>query len=136
MTRRTDRIGNLIRNTLGSILLSKMSDPRFDPAKVSITRVEVPEDLLTARVYVSVLGEKKEQSLALAALNGAKGFLQEKLSREISLRNTPRLSFVIDEQFKKTMETLNILQEVAQELRQKDEERAQQQEQESGNEDD
>jgi len=112
-----------------------MSDPRFDPAKVSVTRVEVPEDLLTARVYVSVLGEKKQQSLALAALNSARGFLQEKLAHEISLRNTPRLSFVIDEQFKKTMETLNILQEVAQELREKDEARAQQQ-QESASEDD
>lgn len=136
MTRRTDRIGNLIRNTLGSILLSKMSDPRFDPAKVSITRVEVPEDLLTARVYVSVLGELKEQNMALAALNGARGFLQERMAREISLRHTPRLSFVIDEQFKKTMETLNILQEVAQELQQKDQARAQQTPQESGNEDD
>ena len=134
MTRRTDRIGNLIRNTLGSILLSKMSDPRFDTAKVSITHVEVPEDLLTAKVYVSVIGEQKEQNMALAALNSARGFLQERMGREISLRHMPRLSFVIDEQFKKTMETLNILQQVAQELRQKDETRAQQQE--SGNEDD
>jgi ribosome-binding factor A len=133
MTRRTDRIGNLIRNTLGTILLSKMSDPRFDTAKVSITHVEVPEDLLTAKVFVSVIGEQKEQNLALAALNSARGFLQERMGREISLRHTPRLSFVLDEQFKKTMETLSILQQVAQELRQKDEERAQQ---ESGNEDD
>ena len=135
MTRRTDRIGNLIRNTLGDILLSKMSDPRFNSAKVSITHVEVPEDLLTAKVYVSVIGEKKEQNLALAALNSARGFLQERMSRQIDLRHTPILSFVIDEQFKKTMETLNILQQVAQELRQKDETRAQQQ-QESGKEDD
>ena len=55
----------MIRDTLGQILLSKMADPRFDPARTSITRVEVPDDLLSAKVYISVMGEEPEQRRTL-----------------------------------------------------------------------
>jgi ribosome-binding factor A len=123
MSRRTERVGNLIRNTLGSILLAKMSDPRFDPVKVSITRVDVPEDLLSAVVYVSVAGGPGEETKALGALRHAAGYLQEKMMKEIQLRHTPRLDFRIDEGFKKTLQTLRVLSEVSEELREKDEAR-------------
>lgn len=123
MTRRTERVGNLIRNTLGEILLAKMSDPRFDPVKTSITRVEVPEDLLTARVYLSVAGPAQVQNQALAALQHAAGYLQEKMMDRIELRHTPKLEFVLDTQFKKTMETLAVISEVSEELRQIDADR-------------
>jgi ribosome-binding factor A len=120
MTRRTERVGNLIRNTLGQILLAKMSDPRFDPVKTSITRVEVPEDLLTAKVYISVAGNETEQNLARQALQHAAGYLQERMMDQIELRHTPRLEFVIDTQFRKTLDTLKVISEVAAELRDKD----------------
>ncbi|MCD4823101.1 MAG: 30S ribosome-binding factor RbfA, partial [Phycisphaerae bacterium] len=120
MTRRTERVGNLIRNTLGGIFLAKMSDPRFDPARTSITRVEVPEDLMSAKVFISVSGEEKDQNRTIAALRHAAGFLQERMMRQISLRHTPRLIFEIDEKFKKTMETLSLISEVMEELREKE----------------
>jgi ribosome-binding factor A len=123
MSRRTDRVANLIRNTLGEILLSKMADPRFDPVKTSITRVEVPEDLLTARVYISVAGEEKQRNKTLAALRSASGFLQERLTRRIRLKHTPKLEFRIDEKFRKTMETLNLISEVMSEIHEKDRQR-------------
>ena len=125
MSRRTERVGNLIRNTLGQLLLSKMSDPRFDSARTSITRVEVPEDLLTARVYVSVTGSEEDQHKTIAALQHAVGYLQERLGREIRLRNTPRLSFEIDVKFKKTLETLSLISEITEERRAKEQARQQ-----------
>lgn len=130
MTRRTERVGNLIRNTLGEILLAKMSDPRYDSARVSITRVEVPEDLLTARVFLSVIGNESDEKKTLSALRHASGFLQDRMMRQIRLRNTPRLVFLIDDQFKKTMETLTILQEVSEERRLKEEQQGIKQEEE------
>ena len=119
MSRRTERVSNLIRNTLGPILLAKISDPRFDPVAASITRVEVPEDLLTARVYISVAGDQKDQSKTIKALRHAAGYLQEQMMKRIQLRHTPRLDFQIDQKLKKTMETLNLLAEVTEELRKK-----------------
>ena len=120
MAQRAQRIANLIRNTIGQLLLSKLSDPRVDPALVSITRVEVADDLMSAKVYVSVIGKESEQRLAVTALKHAAGHLQELMMRQIQLRNTPVLTFELDKAFKKTLETLNILRQVSEELQQKD----------------
>ena len=121
MSRRTERVGNLIRNTVGQLLLTKMSDPRVDPAKTSITHVEIPEDLLTARVYVSVIGTEAQQRNALRALKHASGHLQELMMRQIKLRCTPILEFVLDENFKKTLQTLALIRQAMVEIEDKEE---------------
>jgi ribosome-binding factor A len=121
MSRRTERIASLIRETIGSLQISKMSDPRIDPARTSVTRVEIPADLLTAKVYISVMGTEPEQRTTLRALQHASGHIQQLMMREIELRNTPILSFELDVQYKKTIETLALIQQVSEELRRKDE---------------
>ena len=121
MNRRPKRIASLIRDTIGQILLTKLSDPRIDPVRTSIVRVEVPDDLLTAKVYVSVIGEPADQRRTLRALRHAAGHVQELMMRQMSLRHTPMLDFQIDTRFKKTVETLEIIQKVSEELRAKDE---------------
>ncbi|MFP4104481.1 MAG: 30S ribosome-binding factor RbfA [Phycisphaerae bacterium] len=120
MNRRTERVGNLIRNTLGQILLSKIADPRIEPARTSITKVEVTPDLLTAKVYVSVMGDETQQRRTLAGLNAAAGHLQELMMRQISLRFTPHLKFIADEGFKKTLQTLEIIQTAMEEIHEKE----------------
>ena len=125
MSRRTQRIESLLRDVIGQVILSKISDPRIDPARVSVTRVEVPEDLLTAKVFISVLGTPGDQRKTLFALRHATGRIQELMMRKITLRNTPLLSFDMDEKFKKTLETLQVIQQAMDELRHKDEAKAQ-----------
>ena len=120
MSRKTKRLSSLIRNTLGQIMLSKMSDPRFDPALTSITRVEVTGDLRTARVYVSVAGDEKTQVRTIMALKHASGYLQDQLMDRVRLRHTPVLEFEIDEAFKRTVETLNLISEIGDELREQE----------------
>ena len=97
-----------------------MSDPRVNPAITSITRVEVPEDLLTARVFVSVAADEKTQRRTVLALQHAAGYLQEALAQRVRLRHTPKLDFEQDLKFKKTVEVLNLISEVSEEIRQKD----------------
>ena len=123
MSRRSERVSNLIRNTIGELLHTKLSDPRIEPARVSITRVDVPEDLLTGKVYVSVIGTEAEQRRTVRALQHAAGRIQEVMMRNISLRHTPALEFVEDTNFKKTLETYALIDEVSRELRAKDEAR-------------
>jgi ribosome-binding factor A len=121
MSRRTQRVESVIREAIGMLLLTKISDPRIDPARTSVTRVEVPADLLTARVYVSVMGTEAEQRNALRALRHAAGHIQELMARQVQLRTTPRLDFQPDVQFKKVIQTQAILQQVGEELRHQDE---------------
>jgi len=128
MSRRTERISSLMRETLGQILLSKLSDPRVDPARTSITRVEIPEDLLTAKVYVSVIGTEAEQRLTIRALRHAAGHIQELMMRQIDLRHTPILDFELDVNFKKTLETYRIIEQAMAEIRQKEQDEQSRQE--------
>jgi len=116
MSRRTERINNLIRNVIGELLLAKMSDPRIDPARVSITRVEASEDLTSAKVFVSVIGTEAQQRNTLRALRHAAGRLQDLMMRQIELRYTPVLDFILDVNFKKTLKTLQLIQQAMAEI--------------------
>ena len=119
MSRRTQRVGSLIRSIVGEVMLTKLSDPRLDPAKTSITRVEVPDDLLTATVFVSVIGSDADQSKAIHALKHASGHIQEQMVQRLRLRNTPVLTFAPDKVFKKTQETLRLIGEAMSEIHDK-----------------
>lgn len=120
MNRRIQRVASLVREILGQAVASKLADPRIDPARTSITRVEIPEDLLTAKVFVSVIGTDAEQRNALRALRHAAGHLQEIIAGKVRLRHTPRLSFEIDVRFKKTQQTMDLIQQAMEEIRQKE----------------
>jgi len=120
MSRRTQRVANLVRQIVGQTLLTKLSDPRIDVARTSVTRVEVAEDLLTGTVYVSVMGSEGEQRRTLAALRHAAGHIQELMMRQMSLRHTPVLSFELDVQFKKTLETLQLIDRAMEDIRRKE----------------
>ncbi len=120
MTRRTQRVGSLLRDTLGQLILTELSDPRIDPARTSVIRVEVPEDLLTAKVFVSVLGDDALQRRTLRALRHAGGHVQELLGRRLALKHTPRLTFEFDKNFQDTLETYRIIEDAMQEIRDKE----------------
>ncbi|MFW6132871.1 MAG: 30S ribosome-binding factor RbfA [Planctomycetota bacterium] len=127
MSRRTERLNSLMRELIGEAVLSKLSDPRINPARTAITRVEVPEDLLTARVYVSVMDTEARQQATVRALRHAAGHIQELISDHLRLRHTPVLSFERDTQYKKTLETLTQIDKAMEEIRRKDAQRRAQQ---------
>jgi ribosome-binding factor A len=116
MSRRTERVGKVIQQGIGRILWRQLSDPRIDTARTSITRVEVQEDLLRAKVYVSVMGSEVEQRRAVEALNHAAGRIQAELKDQISLRYMPMLDFQTDRRFKGALETWKIIREAMQEI--------------------
>jgi ribosome-binding factor A len=63
---------------------------------VTITEVEVAKDLMTARVFVSVLGTQDDRQAALTALDAARGFIRHALRDNLDLRPIPDLQFVSD----------------------------------------
>ena len=117
MSRRTERIGKLLQQTIGQILLRALSDPRIDVARTSITRVKVQEDLLQAKVYVSVMGSEAQQRLAIRALNHAAGRVAGLCRQRVKLRYMPTLSFLLDEQFKGALKTWDIIRQAMDEIR-------------------
>jgi ribosome-binding factor A len=93
-TRRQRRVAELLHRELSLIFLHEMRDPRV--SDVTITAVEVTQDLLIARVFVTILGSDGEEQEALAALDHAKGFLRTQLAGRIELRMVPELEFRLD----------------------------------------
>lgn len=94
MTRRSDRVGDLLRAELADLVIRELADPRVRGATVS--RVEVSPDLRHADVGVSVLGDETERLEAVEVLQGARGFLRSRLARKVRLKNVPDLKFQLD----------------------------------------
>lgn len=116
-------LGSTIRSELAEIIARDLADPRLIGLP-SITRVKVSSDLSVADVYVTVMGTPGQQSAALNALRHSAGMMRSRITKSLSLRVAPMLKFHIDEQLKKELETLAILNKVAEENRQLDLQRA------------
>jgi len=95
MTIRTERINETLRTEISQLLLKDINDPRLDGI-ITITEVSVSPDLKNAQVFISVLGTQQQQDEALEGMKSAASFLRRSLRNRIMLRNTPFLSFKLD----------------------------------------
>lgn len=94
MTRRTDRVGDLVRAELSDLLAREIADPRARGA--SVTSVDLSADLRHAVVLVSAMGSEPQRLEAVEALQGASGFLRTRLAKRLRLKNVPDLKFRLD----------------------------------------
>jgi ribosome-binding factor A len=91
MTRRTQQMGEFLREEVIDIIRSEIDDPRL--GFWTVTRVEVLPDLRSARIYVSVLGTDGERKETITALRGAAGFIRGHLKPRMRTRIIPDLDF-------------------------------------------
>ncbi len=110
MTRRTERINDLLREELSDLLRRQMKDPRLG-GLVTVTEVDVSPDLRHARVFISVMGSQEEQEDTFRALEAARHFLRRELSKRLSLRRTPDLSFRRDATLEQGARLLALIEE-------------------------
>lgn len=108
-SRRTAKIAQAILETVSTTVLFELKDPRVK--NVTVTHVEVSSDIRSAKVYVSVMGDEKTQSLCMHGLRSARGFLQSKIARRLQTRNTPILKFLLDPGVWQSIETSKIIRE-------------------------
>ena len=109
-SRRAQKAAEAIREVVSMAILAELQDPRI--RDVTVTYVEVSPDLRHAKVHVSVMGDETHQQLSLRGLQSAAGFLQSKIARRIELRYTPRLTFLLDQGVKRSIEISQILDRV------------------------
>jgi len=93
-TRRSQRVADIVRAELARIVLTEAHDP--DLRGVTITDVEMPSDLKSARVYFSCLGAEEARDRAAEALRRASGYLRREVGQRCQLRYAPELFFVSD----------------------------------------
>ncbi|WP_437229833.1 30S ribosome-binding factor RbfA [Planctomicrobium sp. SH661] len=109
-SRRTAKVAQAIRQVVSTAILFELRDPRVK--NVTVLRTEVPSDLRTAKVYVSILGDEKTEILSMKGLEAARGWIQSRIADELQLRLTPVLTFIVDHGIKKSIEVSRLLREI------------------------
>ena len=92
---RPGRVAQLMKREIAGILAHELRDPRLANL-VSVTDVEVTQDLSFARVYVSVLEGGMDRQQALEALGSAAGYVRHLLAPRLGLREVPQVRFLLD----------------------------------------
>lgn len=110
ISRRSERAAEAIRETVSTTVLFGLRDPRIK--NVTVLGAEVSNDLRVAKVFVTIMGDAKAQSLAMHGLNSARGFIQSKVADRLQTKYTPVLSFVLDPSVKKSIEVSRTLKAV------------------------
>jgi ribosome-binding factor A len=108
--RRSQRVADLVRAELSLLVLTEAHDP--DLRQITITDVEMPPDLRSARVFFSCLGEEPERRKAAEALRRAAGFLRREVGQRCKLRYAPELSFHSDLSLERGARIEELLHEV------------------------
>jgi ribosome-binding factor A len=110
-SQRLARIDHEIQRILGTLITQELKDPRL--GFVTVTRVEVGDDLRTCKVFVSVIGDRHQARQSLEALESAARFLRGELGHRIDLRHTPELTFIEDRSTERAIALAKTLREDA-----------------------
>lgn len=110
MTHRAEKVKEFIKEELSLILQREVRDPRI--GFVSVTDVEVSQDLRHARIFVSVLGTDEEKAATMEGLGSAARYIRRALGQRLQMRFTPDLSFRLDESIERGSRVMKLLGEV------------------------
>ena len=118
-TRRQEKIARLVKEVVCDAVANHLSDPRIE-GLVSVTRVDIAANLRSANVYLSIFGKDDAvQNKTFAAITHARGRIQSLLAGKLQCKFCPVLCFHIDDKFKKTLETINLIDKAVSEMEKK-----------------
>ena len=115
------RINSEVQRELSSIISRELKDPRIHPM-TTVVSVEVTPDLKYCKAYISVLADEEQAKDTIRGLKSAEGFIRRMLAKTINLRNTPELTFVLDESIEYGVTMSKLIDEVTHKEDKKDEE--------------
>jgi ribosome-binding factor A len=119
-TRRQEKVARVVKEAVSDAIAHHLNDPRIS-GFVSVTRVDMTADLRNADVYISVFGsDEAGQNKVFAAIIHARSRIQSLLAGRVRSKFCPVLHFYKDEKFKKTLETLNLIDQAVKDLRDED----------------
>lgn len=90
------RINGEVQRVLAEVIRGEIKDPRICPL-TSVVAVEVAPDLKTCKAWISVLGDEEVRENTYKGLKSAEGYIRNRLAKTINLRNTPEITFIMDQ---------------------------------------
>ena len=105
------RINSEVLRALSNIIRSEIKEPRINPM-TSVVSCEVSPDLKTCKAYISVLGDELSQQDTIKGLKSAEGYIRGLLAKNVNLRNTPEITFVLDQSIEYGVKMSKLIDEV------------------------
>ena len=90
------RLNGEVQRVLAEVIRGEIKDPRICPL-TSVVAVEVAPDLKTCKAWISVLGDEEARENTYKGLKSAEGYIRNRLAKTINLRNTPEITFIMDQ---------------------------------------
>ena len=106
------RINGEVQKELSTIIRNEVKDPRIHPM-TSVMAVEVAPDLKTCKAFISVLGNKEAKDATIQGLNKAEVYIRRQLAKNLNLRNTPEIRFILDESIEYGVNMSKLIDDVA-----------------------
>jgi ribosome-binding factor A len=97
-----------MKQEIADILMRKIKDPRI--GFVTVTDVELSDDLRNAKVFVSILGGDKEETFK--GLKSASAFIRSELGRRMTMRSVPEILFRFDATVEQGAHIMELLHEI------------------------
>ncbi len=111
MSRRIDRVNELLRLEISQVLARQIKDPRLSGV-ITITEVKTTPDLRNALVLLSVMGDQEAKKSALAGIESAAKFLRRELRGRLTLRYVPFLRFALDDSLEHSDRLMSIMNQI------------------------
>ena len=97
-TKRSDKVGDLLKKEISLIISSEINDPRLQ--NINITAVKVSDDIGIAYVFYTVIGasiQKTQSNIDSKILEKLSGMIRSNLAKKIKIRRIPKIKFRFDE---------------------------------------
>ncbi len=91
---RPNRLAETLKEEISQLILMELKDPRI--GFVTVTGIDVTNDLAHAKVSISVLASEDEGKASLETLNSAAGFIRNEIGKRVKLRHIPNITFIHD----------------------------------------
>ena len=117
--KRASRVADVIKNELSVLLVQRARDPHL--RDISISRVELSDDLRHAKVYYTMFQGQEKMAQVNRSLDKATGFMRSHLAKTLNLRFTPELRFWYDEEFEEVEKIEKLLDEIARDRNKREE---------------
>ena len=112
-SRRVARVASLIQQEVSQMLINGIKDDRVGAGMVSVTAVDVSNDLQHAKIFVSIYGTTEAKAETMEGLKSSTAFVRRELGKRIRLRRTPEVVFYEDMSLELGDRTLSLINQLS-----------------------
>ena len=110
---RSEHLEKVIKRLISDIIYKEVNDPRIK--FVTITRVKLSSNLASAKIYITIFNDKENVRKCLKGLRNATSFIRHEIGKDLELRRTPEIEFLVDKEMLQHYRILEITRKIKEE---------------------